>query len=307
MALFFQGANDLILEQCSDPSSNSNPEYFLTRHVNFNWRIDFNTKTISACVAYEMIPFDLYTTPDQMLVFDVKDLEISKVCINQMEAKWLLTDGPYPELGNCLKIHLPRQTQSFTLHIEYRTSPQSSALQWLDAAMTADKQKPFLFTQCQSIHARSLFPCQDTPRVKFTYTATVCADPCMTVLMGAKYFMDPNACPSSGQPVHKFEQPMPIPNMRYEDDKLELCIINGGSRGPSQIGPRSRVWAEPSVVGKAAYEFGEVDKIISAAERLCGPYQWGNYDIVVLPPSFPYGGMENPCLTFVTPCLLVSV
>uniref|UniRef100_A0A0X3PPR4 Peptidase M1 leukotriene A4 hydrolase/aminopeptidase C-terminal domain-containing protein n=1 Tax=Schistocephalus solidus TaxID=70667 RepID=A0A0X3PPR4_SCHSO len=292
------GANELILEQCRDPSSNSNPEYFLTRHVNFDWTIDFNTKTISGCVAYEMVAFDLSTAPDQMLVFDVKDLEISKVCINETETKWLVTDGPHPQLGSCLKIHLPEQTASFTLHIGYQTSPQSPALQWLDAAITADKQKPFLFTQCQAIHARSLFPCQDTPRVKFTYTATVRADPCMTVLMSAKYCADSTECPSSGNPVHNFEQPIPVPSY--------LVALVCGDLRSAQIGPRSKVWAEPSVVERAAFEFGEVDQVISAAERICGPYQWGNYDILVLPPSFPFGGMENPCLTFVTPTLLAG-
>uniref|UniRef100_A0A183T1S7 Leuk-A4-hydro_C domain-containing protein n=1 Tax=Schistocephalus solidus TaxID=70667 RepID=A0A183T1S7_SCHSO len=286
------------LEQCRDPSSNSNPEYFLTRHVNFDWTIDFNTKTISGCVAYEMVAFDLSTAPDQMLVFDVKDLEISKVCINETETKWLVTDGPHPQLGSCLKIHLPEQTASFTLHIGYQTSPQSPALQWLDAAITADKQKPFLFTQCQAIHARNLFPCQDTPRVKFTYTATVRADPCMTVLMSAKYCADSTECPSSGNPVHNFEQPIPVPSY--------LVALVCGDLRSAQIGPRSKVWAEPSVVERAAFEFGEVDQVISAAERICGPYQWGNYDILVLPPSFPFGGMENPCLTFVTPTLLAG-
>ncbi|VDN16084.1 unnamed protein product [Dibothriocephalus latus] len=120
----------------------------------------------------------------------------------------------------------------------------------------------------------------------------------MTVLMGAKYLTDPTECPSSGKRVHKFEQPMPIPSY--------LVALACGDLRSTEIGPRSKVWAEPSVVERAAYEFGEVDQIISAAESLCGPYQWGTYDIVVLPPSFPYGGMENPCLTFVTPCLLAG-
>lgn len=68
----------------------------------------------------------------------------------------------------------------------------------------------------------------------------------------------------------------------------------------------SNVWAEAAVVDEAAEEFSDTARMLQIAEDICGPYVWKAYDLLVMPPSFPFGGMENPCLTFVTPTLLVS-
>ncbi|VDM33069.1 unnamed protein product, partial [Hydatigera taeniaeformis] len=246
----------LKLEPIDDPSSESNPELFLTQHVDFDWRIDFDSKTVNGCVKLHLMPMDFYAQCRDTLLFP----------------------------STC-------DFSSFVVTIEYCTMPQSSALHWLDAQMTSDKKHPFLFTQCQAIHARSLFPCQDTPRVKFTFSASVLAPREVTVLMGAQ-----RSTPSQKPSIHYFSQDIPIPSY--------LVALACGEL--ERIGQRSFVWAEPSVLPWAKAEFEGVDDMIAVAESLCGTYEWGIYDILVLPPSFPYGGMENPCLTFVTPCLLAG-
>ncbi|KAL4702485.1 hypothetical protein ACJJTC_014628 [Scirpophaga incertulas] len=148
-----------------------------------------------------------------------------------------------------------------------------------------------MFSQCQPIHARSIVPCQDTPAVKFTYEADVMAPEEFTVLMSALRGDTRNNRTS-------FHQPIPIPSY--------LLAIAVGVLEQRTLGPRSKVWSEKEEIERSAWEFAETEKYLQAAERLCGRYEWTQYDLLVLPPSFPYGGMENPCLTFVTPTLLAG-
>ncbi|GFG38329.1 hypothetical protein Cfor_10358, partial [Coptotermes formosanus] len=185
----------------------------------------------------------------------------------------------------------------FILSIFYETDVNASALQWLSPEQTAGSKHPYLFSQCQAIHCRSMFPCQDTPSVKVTYTAEITAPPELTVLMSARRIGVPTVT-STGLKLHKFEQPVPIP--------VYLVAIAVGFLESRKLGPRSHVWSEQQVVDKAAYEFAETEEMLLVAESICGEYVWGIYDLLVLPPSFPYGGMENPCLTFVTPTLLAG-
>ncbi|KAK6042472.1 peptidase family M1, partial [Cooperia oncophora] len=160
---------------------------------------------------------------------------------------------------------------------------------------TADKKAPYLFSQCQAIHARSIVPCMDTPSVKSTYEAQVTVPAGLTCLMSAI------GEGSKGDDEHTtffFKQPVAIPSY--------LIAIVVGVLEKRDISERVAVWAEPSVVDKAHWEFAETEDILACAEDICGKYIWGRYDMVCLPPSFPFGGMENPCLTFLTPTLIVS-
>ncbi|VVC97010.1 unnamed protein product [Leptidea sinapis] len=169
------------------------------------------------------------------------------------------------------------------LRIKYKTSPSATALQWLEPKQTSGKKYPYMFSQCQPIHARSIMPCQDSPAVKFTYTAEVSAPENFSVLMSA--IRD-----GSNNTKTTFRQPVPIPSY--------LLAIAVGVLESRELGPRSHVWAEKEEIERSAWEFADTEKYLQAAEALCGPYQWTQYDLLVLPPSFPYGGMENPCLTF---------
>lgn len=180
---------------------------------------------------------------------------------------------------------------SLIVRIDYETSNRASGLQWLTPEQTLGKQHPYLFSQCQAIHARSVLPCQDTPAVKFTYEATVEHPKELTALMSALVEKKETG-------VTKFKQEVPIP--------AYLLAIAIGDLVSRPLGPHSNVWAEAGIVDAAAEEFSETDKMLKTASDICGPYVWKQYDLLVMPPSFPFGGMENPCLTFVTPTVLAG-
>ena len=154
-----------------------------------------------------------------------------------------------------------------------------------------------MFAQCQAIHARALYPCADAPCVKFTYSATVCVPAWATALMSAVLISSKSDTGSTK--TYTFEQSVPVPSY--------LVTAAVGQLRGIDVGPRSTVWSEPSVVEAAAWEFADCEKFLGVAEEIIGePYAWKRYDVLVLPPSFPYGGMENPCLTFATPTLLAG-
>lgn len=226
---------------------------------------------------------------------DVSELNIDSVNVKandcEVPLKFRVSDS-VPNIGSKLTIDLPTKTDGeVTLVIHYKTSPSASALQWLLAEQTSGKKHPYLFSQCQAIHARSIVPCQDSPSVKFTYTATVRHSPELTALMSAIRVGN-----ESG--ITKFEQTVPIPSY--------LLAIAVGDLHSKRVGPRSHVWAEKSVLDEAAEEFSGTELFITTAEAICGPYLWKVYDLLVMPPSFPFGGMENPCLTFVTPTVIAG-
>ncbi|UUZ56635.1 hypothetical protein LP419_16995 [Massilia sp. H-1] len=184
-------------------------------------------------------------------------------------------------------------SQPSKVRIHYRTAPTASALQWLTPAQTMSGKRPFMFSQSQSIDARSWVPVQDTPAVRFTYSAHIDAPRGLRVVMSADN--DPKA---TGKGGWNFKMPQVIPSY--------LLAIGIGEIDVRSLGPRSGVYAEPQRIKAAEYEFGDTERMISATEALYGPYRWGRYDMLVLPPSFPYGGMENPRMTFLSSTMIVS-
>jgi aminopeptidase N len=228
-------------------------------------------------------------------VLDTRDLKIASVeAVGSNGKTTALQYALAPsdkELGSKLTIQTPQRPHE--VRIVYTTSPDASGLQWLTPAQTADKKLPFMFSQSESIHARSWVPLQDSPAIRFTYTAHVDAPKDVRVVMSA---LNDAKHPLDGS--FTFNQPHPIPSY--------LLAIGAGDIAVKETGPRSAVYAEPSVVDKAAHEFEDTEKMIDTAEKLYGPYRWGRYDLLVLPASFPYGGMENPDMTFATPTVLVG-
>lgn len=192
-----------------------------------------------------------------------------------------------------------RQGDEFAIAVRYATTESCSAAQWLAPEQTLGGQHPYLFTQCQAIHARSIVPCQDTPAIKITYTAAVTAPKPLVVLMAA---LSTGSTDASGETElltrYTFEQRTAIPSY--------LLALACGNLVSAELGERCRVWCEPEAIKDAADEFVDTEKVLATAESIAGPYVWGRYDLLVMPPSFPYGGMENPMLTFVTPTLLAG-
>lgn len=281
----------------TDPNSHSNPEECLVTHISLIWDVDFGRKVLSGCA--ELL-VEKQTDAADKLVLDSKELSISSIADKDGgEALHYSLGENFESFGSRLEIKLPPDTgKKCTVVISYETSPGASALQWLSKNQTAGKRHPYLFSQCQAIHCRSIVPCQDTPSVKCPYSARVsCVKPITVLMSGVSQGISEHPV-DSNQMVHSFEQKVPIPSY--------LIAIVAGDIVSREIGPRSKVWSEEEYVDKAAYEFAETEPMMKHAEKLMGPYVWGRYDLLVLPPSFPYGGMENPCLTFVTPTLLAG-
>lgn len=200
---------------------------------------------------------------------------------------------PEPILGARLELKLPAGTREVT--VKYRTAPDASALQWLQPAQTFGGAQPYVFTQCQAIHARSVVPCQDTPSIRQTYTAALDVPARLKGVMAAAPL---GRTVNGDRAVDRFEMPQPIPPY--------LFAFAVGDLASKDLSPRSRVWCEPGQLEAAAWEFSGVEQMIEQAEKLFGPYDWERFDMLVMPPSFPYGGMENPRLTFLTPALLAG-
>lgn len=278
--------------QVTDEHSYAEPAKVATSDIALDLALDFASKTLAGTATYTLDWKDQAAT---QLVLDTRDLNIEKVegesAPNQWSPLQFALAPADKVLGSKLTIQVP--ARNARVRIAYKTSPAASGLQWLEPSMTEGKRQPFMFSQSQQIHARSWVPLQDTPSVRFTYSAHVTAPADAMVLMSADN--DP-AAPRDGD--YTFKMPQKIPSY--------LLAIAAGDLVFQPISPRSGVWAEPAMVAKAAAEFADTEKMIETAEKLYGPYRWGRYDILVLPPSFPYGGMENPRMTFATPTVIVG-
>jgi aminopeptidase N len=284
-------AKPATTEAVHDEHSYAEPQKVRTTDIALDLALDFANKTLSGTAILSLDWVDKAAT---QLVLDTRDLKIESID-GMVDGHWVplkyALAAPDPLLGSKLTIETPQRPAQ--VRVTYATSPTASGLQWLEPSMTAGKNQPFMFSQSQQIHARSWVPLQDTPQVRFTYTAHVTAPADTMVLMSADN--DP-AAPRDGD--YSFKMPQKIPSY--------LLAIAAGDLSFKAITDRAGVWAEPSMVEPAANEFSDTGKMIDVAEKLYGPYRWDRYDILVLPPSFPYGGMENPRLTFATPTVITG-
>ncbi|MEA3176069.1 MAG: leukotriene-A4 hydrolase [Gammaproteobacteria bacterium] len=286
-----------------DYHSYANVDQFRVTHLELDLRIDLKNKDIDGVVGLELKRLDPRAT---RLVLDTKNLMITEVqekatdvlgATAKSQTTWV--SRPFhmekadPILGTALVIDLaPTSKTKQTIKIDYETMEGSSALQWLSGKQTANK-RPFLYTQSEPIGARSWIPLQDTPQVRATYTATVHVDSGVRVVMSADN--DPKV-KEKGE--FTFEMSQPVPSY--------LIALAAGDIEFLPTGPRTGVYAEKSMVKRAAKEFADTEMMIQANEKMFGPYRWNRYDVLIMPPSFPVGGQENPRLSFITPTVVAG-
>jgi aminopeptidase N len=274
-----------------DIHSFARPEEAVVRHLSLDLDVDFGRKQLTGSATLTIDNL----SGGRELVLDANGLTIERVTLpdaNDDGSETTFTLGePQPFLGSMLTVAIQPDTKS--VKIEYATSPDAAAVQWLTPEQTAGGQQPFLFTQSQAILARTWVPIQDSPGVRITYDATIRVPQGLMAIMSAE---NPTGVSDDG--VYRFQMPQAIPSYL-----LALAVGDLEFRAFSE---NSGVWAEKPMIDAAHYELVDTPKMIAAAEKLYGPYRWGQYDVLVLPPSFPFGGMENPRLTFATPTILAG-
>jgi len=301
----------------SDTASASNFQDVFVAHAHLDLTVNFEEKTLSGSATLTLRLADASkltslavdgVVPVTLDTHEALDIRTVEICSSKQSAAFKVVD--FTRFGKALHISLPENSFlteetacESQVSIFYSTLPSSPATTWLNPAQTHGKKKPYLFTQGQPCLNRALFPCMDTPAVRFTYSSVLRVPPGFSAVMSADVCGASDAT-SAGTGECEFQalsfsMPQPIPSY--------LVALAVGDLVYREIGPRSKVWSEPSQIEEAAWEFdGMPEKYLAAADRLFGPYSWDTYDILVMPPSFPFGGMENPRMTFVTPCLLAG-
>jgi leukotriene-A4 hydrolase len=279
-------------DRSRDEHSYAEPDKVRIRDLGLDLRVDFAQKQLRGTADLALQWKD---PAHRTLVLDTRDLTIDKVLGKSDDGGWRRLKFALaprdPIFGQKLTVSMHRQYP--IVRVRYRTSPQASGLQWLEPTMTAGKKLPFMFSQSQAIHARSWVPLQDTPAVRYTYTAHLETDADLMALMSAD---NPPDAARDGDYVYRMSQPIPS----------YLMAIAAGDLVFRPISERSGVWAEPATVEAAVKEFADTERMIQTTETLYGPYRWERYDLLILPPSFPFGGMENPRLSFITPTVIVG-
>ena len=256
-------------------------------HIDLRIQTDFEAHILKIEANYQ-----LAEPVNGSLFLDTAGIDLLKAVADGQELQWEY-DQQDKLLGE--RLHLKELDGITSLSLVFNTSNQARALQWLPAVQTAGRKHPFLYSQCQAIHARSIFPCQDTPSVRFTFSAKVEVPKALTAVMAAEQV----GIEERGERrIFPFKMPQPIPSY--------LFAIGAGNLVFRELGPHTGVYAEPELIEAAAWEFAENEEKIVEAEKLLGPYLWGRYDLLILPPSFPYGGMEKPRLTFLTPTAILG-
>lgn len=273
-----------------DPHSFAHADEVTVSHLDWTADIMFDNQVISATATWTLER----KTKSDSVIFDIRDLDIRSVTDETCAALEYKIGAPVdgrPYLGSSLTIALKPDTRKVS--IAYVTAPDAGALQWLSKEQTRDKMYPFLFTQSQAILARTWLPCQDGPGVRFTYNATVTVPQGMLALMSAS---NPKEKNQTG--TYSFVMDQPVPSY--------LMALTAGDVAFKEIGRNTGVYAEPSYLDSCAWELADMQDMLDKAEALYGTYAWGQYDVIVLPPSFPFGGMENPRLTFATPTIIAG-
>ncbi|XP_029428205.1 aminopeptidase B [Rhinatrema bivittatum] len=286
-------------ERVVDVASASSYRHFRLTHFHLELEVDFErqrlrgTETLELCCLQEASRLTLDVHPSlsfQSIGYRAGGGAGSKLAQVPYETQ------PFASYGSALVLSFPEPWKvgtEFQVQIEYEAG-EGPGVCWLSPKQTAGKQKPYVYTQGQAVLNRSFFPCFDTPAVKSIYSATIKVPEGFTAVMSATSWEKRG---KENTFIFKMLQPIPA----------YLVALAVGDIVSAEVGPRSRVWAEPSLIQAAKQEFdGVIEDFLSTGEKLFGPYVWERYDVLFMPPSFPFGGMENPCITFVTPCLLAG-
>ncbi len=285
----------LLLTACSESPTDfpkdvhSASEHALARAEHLVWRarVNFEQRRLEATASWLIQK----STNAKYIVFDTYDLNILKVTLDNGEAAvWTLSDST-AYLGRALRIAIAPETE--WVHIEYRSNPGAKGLQWLEAHQTHTKLHPFLFSQGQAILTRTWLPCQDSPGLRFSFEAEVLVPKGLMAVMSAE---NPRVLAKNGR--YRFKNSKPIPAYLFS-----IAVGNFDYKAYDQ---RSGIYAEAGTLGDAWQEFANLPAMMLAAEKLFGPYPWSRFDVLVLPPSFPFGGMENPMIMFATPSIIAG-
>ena len=274
-----------------DTQTYARPREARVTHVDLDLTADFASKTLAGTAGLTI----LAAPGASEVVLDALDLTVTGVTDGAgRKLDWTLgkSDG---EKGAPLTVQLAGASR---VVVAYRTAPGALALQWLPPELTAGKVKPYLYSQGQAILNRSWIPTQDSPGIRQTWTARIVVPEGLTAVMSGEKLTPKGEAAGPGQRAFRFR--MTHPTAPY------LIALAAGDIAFKALGPRTGVYTEPSMIDRAAYELADTEKMVEAAETLYGPYRWGRYDVLVLPPAFPYGGMENTTLTFLTPTFITG-
>jgi aminopeptidase N len=282
----------LTTPEARDAKTFARPEIARVTHVDLDLAADFEASAFSGTAT-----LDVLAAPGaQEIVLDDLGLQITKVTDGEGRAlPWSVGAQKDGELGAPLTIQLKGAKK---IVITYVSAPGARALQWLPPSLTAGKRKPLLFSQGQSINNRSWIPTQDSPGIRQTWSARIVVPEGLVAVMSGDKLTPKGEPAGSGKMAYRFKMDHPVPPY--------LIAIAIGDLAFKPLGPRTGVYTEPSMIERAAYELADTEKMVEAAEALYGPYRWGRYDVLVLPPAFPLGGMENPTLTFLTPTFITG-
>ncbi len=276
-----------------DPYSYAKPLEARVANVDLDLALDFAAKKVAGTATLDVI-----ARPGvKQVILDSKGLEVAGV--TDAEGKplqWTLGTAD-PAKGAPLSITLPGDGKQRVV-VRYSSKPDAAALQWLTPEQTAGKKHPYLLSQGQPTLNRTWIPTQDSPGVRQTWSAKVTAPEPLKVVMSGERLTPDGEPAGEGRRAYRFRMDKPVAPY--------LIAIAAGDLAFRELGPRTGVWTEPAMLDRAAAELADTEKMVEAAEKLYGPYRWGRYDVIVLPPSFPYGGMENPTLTFLTPTFIAG-